>query len=132
GRVAWRAGGDLVEALLAEAQRICEQDVRTNRAIGANGAALIRPGERILTYCNTGSLATVDYGTALGIIRAAHEQGKRIQVFVSETRPVLQGAPLTAWEAHRDGIPATPLTRNAARGLMRRPHAARGVVGAER
>ena len=132
GRVAWRSGGDLVEALLAEAQRICEQDVRTNRAIGANGAALIRPGERILTYCNTGSLATVDYGTALGIIRAAHEQGKRIQVFVSETRPVLQGARLTAWEVLRYGIPATLIADNAAAWLMRQGLIDRVVVGADR
>ncbi len=132
GRVAWRSGGDLVEALLAEAQRICEQDVRTNRAIGANGAALIRPGERILTYCNTGSLATVDYGTALGIIRAAHEQGKRIQVVVSETRPVLQGARLTAWEVLRYGIPATLIADNAAAWLMRQGLIDRVVVGADR
>jgi len=132
GRVAWRSGGDLVEALLAEAQRICEQDVRTNRAIGANGAALIRPGERILTYCNTGSLATVDYGTALGIIRAAHEQGKQIQVFVSETRPVLQGARLTAWEVLRYGIPATLIVDNAAAWLMRQGLIDRVVVGADR
>src|SRR3989449_2850084 len=132
GRVAWRSGGDLAEALLAEAQRICEQDVRTNRAIGANGAALIRPGERILTYCNTGSLATVDYGTALGIIRAAHEQGKRIQVFVSETRPLLQGARLTAWEVLRYGIPATLIVDNAAGWLMRRGLVGRGIVGADR
>ena len=132
GRVAWRSGGDLVEALLAEAQRICEQDVRTNRAIGANGAALIRPGERILTYCNTGSLATVDYGTALGIIRAAHEQGKRIQVFVSETRPLLQGARLTAWEVLRYGIPATLIADNAAAWLMRQGLIDRVVVGADR
>jgi len=132
GRVAWRSGGDLVEALLAEAQRIAEQDVRTNRAIGANGAALIRPGERILTYCNTGSLATVDYGTALGIIRAAHEQGKRIQVFVSETRPVLQGARLTAWEVLRYGIPATLIADNAAAWLMRQGLIDRVVVGADR
>src|SRR6058998_2068780 len=132
GRVAWRSGGDLVEALLAEAQRICEQDVRTNRAIGANGAALIRPGERILTYCNTGSLATVDYGTALGIIRTAHEQGKRIQVLVSETRPVLQGARLTAWEVLRDGIPATLIADNAAGWLMRRGLVDLVIVGADR
>src|SRR3989442_11022010 len=132
GRVVWRSGGDLVEALLAEAQRICEQDVRTNRAIGANGAALIRPGERILTYCNTGSLATVEYGTALGIIRAAHEQGKRIQVVVSETRPGLQGARLTAWEVLRDGIPATLIVDNAAAWLMRQGRIDRAVVGADR
>src|SRR2546426_464053 len=102
------------------------------RGAPAIGAALIRPGERILTYCNTGSLATVDYGTALGIIRTAHEQGKRIQVLVSETRPVLQGARLTAWEVLRDGIPATLIADNAAGWLMRRGLVGRGIVGAGR
>src|SRR5881409_3235671 len=128
----WHSGADLAAALLAEAHRIAEEDIRTNRAIGANGAALIRPGERILTYCNTGSRATVDYGTALGIIRTAHEQGKRIQVLVSETRPVLQGARLTAWEVLRDGIPATLIADNAAGWLMRRGLVDRVIVGADR
>jgi len=131
-QVPWHSGTDLAAALLAEAHRIAEEDIRTNRAIGANGAALIRPGERILTYCNTGSLATVDYGTALGIIRTAHEQGKRIQVLVSETRPVLQGARLTAWEVLRDGIPATLIADNAAGWLMRRGLVDRVIVGADR
>ncbi len=123
---------DLVEALLAEAHRIAEEDVRTNRALGAHGAALIRTGERILTYCNTGSLATVDYGTALGIIRTAHEQGKHIHVLVSETRPVLQGARLTAWEVLRYGIPATLIADNAAGWLMRQGLIDRVIVGADR
>ncbi len=123
---------DLQDALLAEAHAIAEEDVRTNRAIGEHGAALIRPGERILTYCNTGSLATVDYGTALGVIRTAHRQGKRVHVYVSETRPFLQGARLTAWEVLREGIPATLITDNAAGWLMRSGAIDRVIVGADR
>jgi len=122
----------LAAALLAEAHAIAEEDARTNRRIGAHGAAMIRPGERILTYCNTGSLATVDYGTALGIIRTAHEQGTPIQVYVSETRPVLQGARLTAWETLHYGIPATLIADNAAGWLMRRGLIDRVIVGADR
>jgi len=131
-RHAQAAGPELLDALLAEAGAIAEDDIRTNRAIGEHGAALIRPGERILTYCNTGSLATVDYGTALGIIRAAHEQGKRVHVYVSETRPVLQGARLTAYEILRDKIPATLITDNAAGWLMREGKIDRVIVGADR
>lgn len=123
---------DLQDALLAEAHAIAQDDVRINKAMGEHGAALIRPGERILTYCNTGSLATVDFGTALGVIRTAHQQGKRIHVFVSETRPFLQGARLTAWEVLRDGIPATLITDNMAGSLMRAGAIDRVIVGADR
>ncbi len=123
---------ELQDALLAEANAIADEDVRTNRAIGEHGAALIRPGERILTYCNTGRLATVDYGTALGIIRTAHTQGKHVHVYVSETRPFLQGARLTAWEVLRDGIPATLITDNAAGWLMHAGSIDRVIVGADR
>jgi methylthioribose-1-phosphate isomerase len=123
---------ELPSLLLEEAERIAREDVETNRAIARHGSALIRPGERILTYCNTGSLATVDYGTALGIIRAAHEQGKGVHVYVCETRPVLQGARLTAWEVLQYGIPATLITDNAAGFLMSRGQIDRVIVGADR
>ncbi|OFX16036.1 MAG: S-methyl-5-thioribose-1-phosphate isomerase [Armatimonadetes bacterium RBG_19FT_COMBO_69_19] len=123
---------ELREALLAEAEAIAGEDVRANHAIAKFGAALIRPEERILTYCNTGSLATVDYGTAFGIIRAAHDQGKRVRVIACETRPVLQGARLTAWEAQQAGIDVTLITDNAAGALMRRGLVDRVIVGADR
>lgn len=122
----------LVEALLAEAHAIAAEDARTNRALAAFGAALIRPGERILTYCNTGALATVDYGTAFGIIRAAAEQGKGVHILACETRPVLQGARLTTWEAARAGIDLTLITDNAAGALMRQHEIDRVLVGADR
>jgi methylthioribose-1-phosphate isomerase len=131
-RLPQASSAQLVEALLTEANTIAAEDGRTNRAIGRYGAALVRPGDRILTYCNTGSLATVDFGTALGIIRTAHEQGKRIHVYVSETRPVLQGARLTAWEVLREGIPSTLITDNAAGWLMQRGLIDRVIVGADR
>lgn len=124
--------GELRMALLAEAHAIAEEDARANRAIGAFGAALVRPGERILTYCNTGSLATVDYGTAFGIIRTAHEQGKLVRVIACETRPVMQGARLTAWEALQAGIEVTVITDNAAGALMRQGIIDRVIVGADR
>ncbi|HET6946388.1 MAG TPA: S-methyl-5-thioribose-1-phosphate isomerase [bacterium] len=123
---------ELREALLAEAEAIAGEDVRANHAIAQFGAALIRPEERILTYCNTGSLATVDYGTAFGIIRAAHDQGKHVRVIACETRPVLQGARLTAWEAQQAGIDVTLITDNAAGALMRRGLVDRVIVGADR
>jgi len=123
---------ELREALLAEAHAIAEEDAGRNRALGEFGAALIQPGERILTYCNTGSLATVDYGTAFGIIRAAHAQGKRVRLFACETRPLLQGARLTAWEALRAGLDVTLITDNAAGALMRRGLVDRVLVGADR
>src|SRR3990172_2015510 len=109
---------ELREALLAEAEAIAGEDVRANHAIAKFGAALIRPEERILTYCNTGSLATVDYGTAFGIVRTAFEEGKPVSLIVCETRPVLQGARLTTWEARRVGLPAELITDNAAGHLM--------------
>lgn len=123
---------DLREALLAEAHAIADDDVRTNRAIGEFGAALVSTGERILTYCNTGSLATVDFGTAFGILRTAHDQGKRIEVIACETRPVLQGARLTTWEALRLGMHVTLITDNAAGALMARGRIDRVIVGADR
>jgi len=129
-------GAGSVEAgrasLLAEAHAIAAEDVRANRAIGEHGAALLRAGEAILTYCNTGSLATVDYGTALGIIRTAHERGLAPRLFACETRPVLQGARLTTWETVQLGIDVTLITDNAAGALMRRGLIDRVLVGADR
>lgn len=124
--------GDVLAALLEEAHAIAAEDVRANRALAEVGAALIRPGERILTYCNTGALATVDYGTAFGIIRAAAAHGKAVRVLVCETRPVLQGARLTTWEAARAGIEVTLITDNAAGALMRQRLVDRVIVGADR
>ncbi len=123
---------ELQAALLDEAQRIAAEDVQTNRAIGRLGASLVATGERILTYCNTGSLATVDYGTAQGILRTAWEQGKHIHVYIAETRPFLQGARLTAWEVLRYGLPGTLITDNAAGHLMSRGMIDRVIVGADR
>lgn len=131
-RLSHASSAQLADALLDEANAIAAEDSRTNHAIGQHGAALVRPGDRILTYCNTGSLATVDFGTALGVIRTAHAQGKRIHVYISETRPVLQGARLTAWEVLQEGIPATLITDNAAGWLMRRGLIDRVIVGADR
>src|SRR6266542_6734599 len=91
--------------LLAEAQAILAEDVAANRALGDHGAELVAPGARILTHCNAGALATAGYGTALGVIRSAHAQGKVALVWVDETRPVMQGSRLTAWECDREGIP---------------------------
>lgn len=124
--------GELRAALLAEANVLAEEDARANRAIGTFGAALIQRGECILTYCNTGSLATVDYGTAFGIIRTAHEQGKAVRVIACETRPLMQGARLTAWEALQAGIEVTVITDNAAGTLMQQGLIDRVIVGADR
>jgi len=123
---------DLRDRLLDEAHVIAREDVKTNRAIGEHGVLLIAPGERILTYCNTGSLATVDYGTALGIIRTAQERGLRPFVYVCETRPYLQGARLTTWEILHYGIAGTLVADNAAAHLMSRGQVDRVIVGADR
>ncbi|HIC92660.1 MAG TPA: S-methyl-5-thioribose-1-phosphate isomerase, partial [Anaerolineae bacterium] len=122
----------IAKALEREAQAIADEDVETNRRMGAYGAELIEDGDNILTHCNTGALATVDYGTALGVIRTAHEQGKRIHVWVDETRPRLQGARLTAWELMRLGIPMTLIADNAAGHLMRTGKVDIVLVGADR
>ena len=105
---------------------------RINRAIGRHGAALLPPTGGVLTHCNTGSLATVAYGTALGVVRAAVESGKSMHVFVDETRPRLQGMKLTAWELQRDGIPATVITDNMAGWMMRQGRVQAVIVGADR
>jgi methylthioribose-1-phosphate isomerase len=122
----------IANALVAEAQRIADEDVEINQRMAAHGAELIEDGYNVLTHCNTGSLATVDYGTALGVIRTAHEQGKRVHVWVDETRPRLQGARLTAWELMRYGIPMTLIADNAAGCLMRTGQVDLVLVGADR
>jgi len=123
---------EIVAALEAEAQALADEDVAINRRMGAHGAQVISDGDNILTHCNTGSLATVDFGTALGVIRAAWEQGKRVHVWVDETRPRLQGARLTAWELMRDGIPMTLIADNAAGHLMRSGQVDVVLFGADR
>jgi methylthioribose-1-phosphate isomerase len=122
----------LVQELIAEAQRIADEDVEINRRMGAYGATLIEDDFQILTHCNAGALATVDYGTALGVIRAAHEQGKRIHVWVDETRPRLQGARLTSWEMMNEGIPMTLIADNVAGHLMRTGQVDIVLVGSDR
>jgi len=116
----------------AEAQAIAREDVECNRRIGAAGAALLGDGARVLTHCNAGALATAGYGTAIGVIRAAHQAGKRPSVWVDETRPVLQGARLTAWELERLGIPYTVVADVAAGGLMAAGQVDCVIVGADR
>lgn len=120
------------DAVLAEALEMQDEDVRANRAMGAFGAELLPDGGNILTHCNTGSLAAVYYGTALGVIRAAHEAGKKIHVWVDETRPRLQGMKLTAWECRELGIPATIISDNMAASLMRKGRVDAAIVGADR
>jgi len=123
---------NLGEILEEEAMKMAQEDIETNRAIGRNGAELIEDGSTILTHCNAGALATVDYGTALGVIRAAVEAGKRVRVFADETRPYLQGARLTAWELMKDGIEVYVITDNMAGWLMKRGMIDAVVVGADR
>ena len=122
-----------IQARLREAaQAILEEDVRINHELGRHGAQMIRDGDHILTHCNAGALATAGYGTALGVVRAAWEDGKYIRVFADETRPVLQGARLTAWELQQDGIPVTLITDNMAGALMKQGKVHCCVVGADR
>lgn len=119
-------------AILAEAVAMLEEDIETNRRMGAYGAELLPDPGNILTHCNTGSLAAVYYGTALGVIRAAHEAGKQIHVWVDETRPRLQGMKLTAWECRELGIPATIIADNMSASLMRAGRVDAAIVGADR
>jgi methylthioribose-1-phosphate isomerase len=125
-------GRALLERLLAEASQIDREDRAMCRSIGRHGAALIRPGQGILTHCNAGGLATADYGTALAVIFAAHEHGTRLHVFADETRPLLQGARLTAWELKRRGIPVTLICDSMAAQVMREGKIQMVVVGADR
>jgi len=123
---------ELQQALLAEAQTLADEDVALNRRMGFNGAALVEDGDVILHHCNTGALATVDFGTALGVIFAAHEQGKKIHVLVDETRPRLQGARLTAWELKERGIAFDLIADNAAGHFLRTGQVNLCLVGADR
>jgi methylthioribose-1-phosphate isomerase len=126
------AGNDLRNALRVEATRILDEDRAMCRRIGEHGAALIPDGARILTHCNTGALATGGIGTALAAVYVAVEQGKRVEVFADETRPLLQGSRLTAWELERAGIPVTVLVDSAAASLMRDGAIDLCIVGADR
>ncbi len=118
--------------LIAEAQQIRLEDIAINEAIGRHGAALVPDGRTVLTHCNAGALATAGYGTALGVIRAAVELGKKIDVFADETRPFLQGARLTVWELQQDGIPTTLITDNMAGHFLKSGRIGCVVVGADR
>jgi methylthioribose-1-phosphate isomerase len=120
------------ERLVSEAQKIREEDIAINEAIGRNGAPLIPDGKTVLTHCNAGALATAGFGTALGVIRAAVLLGKKVDVFADETRPFLQGARLTAWELQRDGIETTLITDNMAGHFLKSGRIGCVVVGADR
>ncbi|MBC8335933.1 MAG: S-methyl-5-thioribose-1-phosphate isomerase [Anaerolineales bacterium] len=123
---------DLREAMLKEAQLIADEDVEINKRMAEYGAALIEDGDTIIHHCNTGSLATVDWGTALGVIHTAHEQGKNIHVLVDETRPRLQGARLTAWELKEYGIPFDIISDNMAGHFLYTGQVQRVVFGSDR
>lgn len=128
----WKSADSVRRALLAEAQKLADEDVEINRRMGAHGAALLEDGDTVLHHCNTGALATVDYGTALGVIRAAHEQGKRLHVLVDETRPRLQGARLTAWELKHLGVSFDLIADTAAGYYLRSGEVKAVLVGADR
>lgn len=130
--LAGSAPEQLRQAFVDEALRIYEEDITINRAIGRHGAALVPGGRSVLTHCNAGALATAGYGTALGVIRAAAEAGKRIHVFADETRPFLQGARLTVWELQQDGIPVTLITDNMAGHFLKSGRIGCVIVGADR
>jgi methylthioribose-1-phosphate isomerase len=127
------AGVESARAALWElADRLADEDVELNQRMGANGAELIPDGARVLTHCNAGALATVDWGTALGVLRSAHRAGKRLHVYVDETRPFLQGSRLTAWELQQEGIPYTVIADNMSGHLMARGEIDLAIVGADR
>src|SRR3954452_12391863 len=132
GAQAGESAEELSARLFREAKLIHDEDVASCKAMGAHGAQMVSDGARILTHCNAGALATAGYGSALGVIRAAVEQGKKIAVFADETRPFLQGARLTAWELVRDGINTTVITESMAGPLMRAGEIDVAVVGADR
>jgi methylthioribose-1-phosphate isomerase len=122
----------IVSRMIEEAQQVRQEDIALCMAIGRHGAALVPDGKTVLTHCNAGALATAGYGTALGVIRAAVESGKKIDVFADETRPFLQGARLTAWELQQDSIPTTIITDNMAGHFLRSGRIGCVVVGADR
>ncbi len=119
-------------AVVGEAVKMSEEDINANRQMGANGAKLFKDGDVVLTHCNAGSLATVAYGTALGVIRAAKESGKRLSVIATETRPVMQGARLTAFELQHDGVDVSLIPDTAVGHMMARGAIKRVIVGADR
>jgi methylthioribose-1-phosphate isomerase len=136
-RVAERFEGDLSarernERLCCEAQTIRDEDAAMCRAIGRHGAALLASGDGVLTHCNAGGLATAEFGTALAVILTAHEEGKPLHVFADETRPLLQGARLTAWELQQHGVPTTLICDNMAGQVMKEARVQKIVVGADR
>lgn len=122
----------LKQMLVGEAERVLEEDIEVNRTIGKYGAKFVKDGARILTHCNAGGLATGGYGTATAPMRMAREEGKTIHVYADETRPLLQGARLTAWELKESGIPVTLITDNCAGALMRRGDIDLVIVGTDR
>jgi methylthioribose-1-phosphate isomerase len=123
---------EVVQRMIQEARQIRSEDIAICQAIGRNGEPLVPGGKTVLTHCNAGALATAGYGTALGVIRAAHEVGKKIDVFADETRPFLQGSRLTAWELQQDGIPTTIITDNMAGHFLHSGRIGCVVVGADR
>jgi methylthioribose-1-phosphate isomerase len=120
------------QELVEEAQRMHAEDIAANQSMGRHGATLMPSSGGVLTHCNAGALATAGYGTALGVIRAAVEQGKKIHVYANETRPFLQGSRLTAWELMKDGIPTTVISDNMAGAMMQQGKIGAIVVGADR
>jgi methylthioribose-1-phosphate isomerase len=130
--LAGRPLGEIRRLMTEEALRVRKEDIAICRAIGRNGAPLVPDGKTILTHCNAGALATAGYGTALGVVRAAVEAGKRVSVFADETRPFLQGARLTVWELQQDSIPATLITDNMAGHFLKSGRIGCVVVGADR
>src|SRR5207248_5325458 len=120
------------QELILEAQRMYVEDIAANEAMGQHGATLIPASGGVLTHCNAGALATCGYGTALGVIRAAVESGKKLHVYADETRPFLQGSRLTAWELMKDGIPTTVISDNMAGAMMKQGKIGAVVVGADR
>lgn len=132
GRVRGRSGEVIREVLRQEALAIYHEDIAANRALGAHGATLLKPRATVLTHCNAGALATAGYGTALGVIRAAHEAGKHVSVIATETRPFLQGARLTVWELKKDRLPVTLITDNMVGHIMKRGSIDAVIVGADR
>jgi methylthioribose-1-phosphate isomerase len=127
-----RPVAQIKRSLIEEAQRMHAEDIAANRAMGRHGATLMPASGGVLTHCNAGALATCGYGTALGVIRAAVEQGKKIHVFADETRPFLQGSRLTAWELMKDSIPTTVISDNMAGAMMKQGKINAIVVGADR
>jgi methylthioribose-1-phosphate isomerase len=131
-RIRIRPIPQIKQSLIEEAQRMHAEDIAANQSMGRHGATLMPSSGGVLTHCNAGALATAGYGTALGVIRAAVEQGKKIHVYADETRPFLQGSRLTAWELMKDGIPTTVISDNMAGAIMKQGKIGAIVVGADR